>query len=50
MLHCAHLNTGAVRNLKIAGQPTVPEEVALLAGDALGMWKAYSGDAWTKRG
>ena len=50
MLHCAHLNTGAVRNLKIAGQPTVPEQVDLLAGDALGMWKAYSGDAWTKRG
>jgi Protein of unknown function (DUF1583)/Protein of unknown function (DUF1581) len=50
MLHCAHQNTGDVRDLRITGHPTVPDSVDLLAGDELGMWRAYLGPIWTKRG
>ncbi len=65
MLHCSAKNSGVVRNLKIMGQPTVPDQIDLLAGSDLGMWASYDGTgvmsqsirsfdgntgSWSKRG
>jgi Domain of unknown function (DUF1583_N)/Protein of unknown function (DUF1581) len=50
MLSSPHGNTGEVRNLRITGNPTVPQEINLLAGDDLGTWQVTALDMWTKRG
>jgi tetratricopeptide (TPR) repeat protein len=63
MLHCNHLNTGDLRDVKIDGKPTVPEVIDLLAGEDLPMWRAHLGqvveedarhmgnaNGWSKRG
>jgi tetratricopeptide (TPR) repeat protein len=43
MLHCNHLDTGDVRDLKIAGKPVVPMVIDLLAGEDLPLWRPYLG-------
>jgi hypothetical protein len=43
MLHCSHLNTGDVRDLKINGKPTVPQTIDLLTGEELPLWRPYLG-------
>jgi len=61
MLHVGQQNQTGVRGLKIAGNPTVPETVDLLAGEELGLWQAFlgtivgaeqrfAGSYWVKRG
>lgn len=50
-LYCTQLNTGEVRDLRILGKPTVPEEVDLLARDDLAFWRPHMpGGMWSKRG
>ena len=44
MLHAPHANTAEIRDLKITGNPTVPEKINLLIGDDLGMWRPYHGN------
>jgi tetratricopeptide (TPR) repeat protein len=43
MLHCYHLNTGDLRDVKINGKPVVPQALDLLTGEDLPMWRAYLG-------
>jgi tetratricopeptide (TPR) repeat protein len=45
MIHVSHDNTAAVQDLKITGNPTVPDRIDLLIGDDLGMWRLYFGGA-----
>ena len=49
-LHTSGNNTGVVRNLKIAGTPTVPAKIDLLAQESLPGWRPYLGNPWVKRG
>jgi hypothetical protein len=50
VLHSYYQNTATIANLTINGTPTVPEKIDLLADDDLGLWRAYLGQVWTKRG
>jgi hypothetical protein len=43
MLHCNHLNSGDVQDLKISGKPVIPEVIDLLAGEDLALWRPYTG-------
>ena len=46
-----HDDTGAVRNLKITGNPSVPERLDLSSGFTLGAWRSdYTENQWQKRG
>ncbi len=45
MIHAPHANIAQVHDLKIAGNPTVPEKIDLLIGDDLGMWRPYYANA-----
>jgi hypothetical protein len=50
MLHADHQITAGIRNLKITGQPRVPEALALSALPDLTGWRSYDDSSWEKRG
>jgi hypothetical protein len=50
MLHSDYQITAGIRNLKITGQPRVPESLALSALPDLTGWHSYNDANWEKRG
>jgi tetratricopeptide (TPR) repeat protein len=50
MLHADHQCTAGIRNLKIAGQPHIPESLSLSALPDLTGWLSYDDTPWQKRG
>jgi hypothetical protein len=50
LLHADHQITAGIRNLKITGQPRVPESLSLSALPDLTGWRSYDDGPWEKRG
>jgi tetratricopeptide (TPR) repeat protein len=50
VLHADHQCTAGIRNLKISGQPRVPESLSLSTLPDLTGWISYDGGPWQKRG
>jgi hypothetical protein len=50
MLHADKACTAGIRNLRITGQPRVPESLSLSSLPDLSGWISYDDSAWQKRG
>ncbi len=50
VLHADYQITAGIRNLKITGQPRIPESVSLSTLPDLTGWRSYDDSPWEKRG